>query len=193
MATATQSGPSTAAPRACVRLCESHEASRQRASITGRSLVTMALVDFRFTDEQRLWHDTLHDFMDKEVGRDYTASTTRAASSPTRCSARSLEQGWLGILVPEQYGGLAADPVMFAIFCEAIAKFSLDTAACVMTSMFTATNISHNGTTEQKARYLPPFLAGTRSSGSPSPSPEAGSDAASVKTQARCSTTATGC
>ena len=51
---------------------------------------------------------------------------------------------------------------MYAIFCEAIAKYSLDTAACVMTSMFTATNIVHNGTDEQREEYLPGFLAGER-------------------------------
>ena len=29
-------------------------------------------MDFRFNDEQRIWHDTMHSFMEKEVGREYT-------------------------------------------------------------------------------------------------------------------------
>lgn len=39
---------------------------------------------------------------------------------------------------------------MYAIFCEAIAKYSLDFAAAVMTSMFTATNVANHGTLEQR-------------------------------------------
>jgi len=29
-------------------------------------------MDFEFNDEQRLWYDTVHRFMDQEVGREYT-------------------------------------------------------------------------------------------------------------------------
>jgi alkylation response protein AidB-like acyl-CoA dehydrogenase len=74
---------------------------------------------------------------------------------------------------------------MYAIFCEAIAKFSLDTAACVMTSMFTGNNISANGTEEQREQYLPPFLAGEQKFAVSISEPGAGSDAAGVKTKAR--------
>jgi alkylation response protein AidB-like acyl-CoA dehydrogenase len=141
-------------------------------------------MDFRFTDEQRLWHDTLHDFMEREVGREYTREHDSSREFPEEVFRKIAAQGWLGILVPEEYGGLAADPIMYAIFCEAIGKFSLDTAACVMTSMFTATNISHNGSDDQKARYLPPFLRGDAKFSVAISEPEAGSDAAAVKTRA---------
>ena len=29
-------------------------------------------MDFRFSDEQRMWNDTVQDFMAREVGQDYT-------------------------------------------------------------------------------------------------------------------------
>jgi alkylation response protein AidB-like acyl-CoA dehydrogenase len=79
---------------------------------------------------------------------------------------------------------VAADPIMFAIFCEAIAKYSLDTAACIMTSVFTATNISVHGTAAQKTKYLPPFLRGERTFSIAMTEPQSGSDAAAARTKA---------
>ncbi|MGH8998324.1 MAG: acyl-CoA dehydrogenase family protein, partial [Acidimicrobiia bacterium] len=118
-------------------------------------------MDFRFTDEQQLWYETLHAFMDKEVGRDYTRQHDESREFPYEVYKRIADNGWLGLLIPQEYGGMAADPIMFAIFCEAIAKFSLDTAACVMTSMFTATNISHHGTDAQREQWVTGIAAGT--------------------------------
>jgi len=141
-------------------------------------------MDFRFTDEQQLWYDTLQSFMDKEVGREYTRSHDESREFPYEAYKKIADNGWLGILIPEEYGGMAADPVMFAIFCESIAKFSLDTAACVMTGMFTATNICSHGTAEQKAKYLPGFLRGEVRFSISITEPDSGSDAASLKTRA---------
>jgi alkylation response protein AidB-like acyl-CoA dehydrogenase len=141
-------------------------------------------MDFRFTDEQQLWYDTLQSFMDKEVGRDYTRAHDESREFPYEAYKKIADNGWLGILIPEEYGGMAADAVMFAIFCESIAKFSLDTAACVMTGMFTATNICSHGTPEQKEKYLPGFLAGDVRFSISITEPDSGSDAASLKTRA---------
>jgi alkylation response protein AidB-like acyl-CoA dehydrogenase len=141
-------------------------------------------MDFRLTDEQQLWKDTLHIFMEKEVGREYTRKHDESREFPEEAYRKIADRGWLGLLVPEEFGGLAADPVMYAIFCEAIAKYSLDFAACVMTSMFTATNIAHHGTREQQDKYLPGFLAGETKFSVSISEPQAGSDAAAVSTKA---------
>jgi alkylation response protein AidB-like acyl-CoA dehydrogenase len=142
-------------------------------------------MDFQFTHEQRLWSDTVHSFMEKEVGRDYTREHDANREFPEEVFRKMAGLGWLGLLVDEQDGGSAADPIMFAIFCEAIGKFSLDTAACIMTSMFTATNISRHGTPEQKRRYLRPFLAGDVKFSISITEPDAGSDAAAARSTAR--------
>ena len=142
-------------------------------------------MDFSFTDEQHLWHETLHRFMEQEVGRAYTREHDESREFPHEAYQKIADQGWLGVLVPEEHGGLEADPIMYAIFCEAIAKFSLDFAACVMTSMFTATNISASGTDAQREEYLPGFLSGERKFSIAISEPGAGSDAAGVKTRAR--------
>jgi alkylation response protein AidB-like acyl-CoA dehydrogenase len=142
-------------------------------------------MDFQFTHEQRLWSDTVHSFMEKEVGREYTREHDANREFPEEVFQKMAKLGWLGLLVDEEEGGSAADPIMFAIFCEAIGKFSLDTAACIMTSMFTATNISRHGTAEQKRRYLQAFLAGNGKFSISISEPDAGSDAASARSTAR--------
>lgn len=142
-------------------------------------------MDFHFTHEQQLWHDTLHSFMEKEVGQEYTREHDTNREFPEEVFQKMAKLGWLGLLVDEAEGGSAADPIMFAIFCEAIGKYSLDTAACIMTSMFTATNISRHGTAEQKRRYLRPFLEGKVKFSISISEPDAGSDAASARSTAR--------
>jgi alkylation response protein AidB-like acyl-CoA dehydrogenase len=141
-------------------------------------------MDFRFDEEQRLWHDTVHTFMDREVGREYTRAHDASREFPYEVYRKMAAQGWLGLLLEEADGGAAADPVMFAIFCEAIAKFSLDTAACIMTSMFTATNIASHGSPEQKRTYLPAFLRGDARFSVSITEPGSGSDAAAARTRA---------
>jgi alkylation response protein AidB-like acyl-CoA dehydrogenase len=142
-------------------------------------------MDFQFTHEQQLWHDTVHLFMEKDVGREYTRRHDENREFPEEVFQKMAKLGWLGLLVDEAQGGSAADPIMFAIFCEAIGKFSLDTAACIMTSMFTATNISRHGTPEQKRRFLRPFLEGRMKFSISISEPEAGSDAAAARSTAR--------
>jgi alkylation response protein AidB-like acyl-CoA dehydrogenase len=141
-------------------------------------------MDFRLTDEQQMWHDTLHSFMERDVGREYTREHDQSREFPDEAYQKMADNGWLGLMIPEELGGSKADPIMFAIFCEAIAKFSLDTAACVMTSMFTANNIVAHGSPEQQAEHLPSFLKGQRKFSISISEPQSGSDAAGVMTKA---------
>lgn len=141
-------------------------------------------MDFQFNEEQRMWHNTMHTFMEKEVGREYTRAHDASREFPWEIYKKMGRQGWLGLLLSEEDGGANADPIMFAIFCEAIAKYSLDTAACMMTSMFTATNFAKHGTPAQKEKYLPPFLKGDKTFSIGMTEPQSGSDAAGVLTRA---------
>ncbi|MDX5985111.1 acyl-CoA dehydrogenase family protein [Sphingomonas echinoides] len=142
-------------------------------------------MDFAFTEEQQMWHDMMHSFMEKEVGRDYTREHDQSREFPEELFQKAAEQGWLGLLIPESQGGMETDPIMFAIFCEAIGKFSLDTAACLMTSMFTATNIAKHGTPEQHEKYLKPFLRGEMKFSISISEPQSGSDAAGARSTAK--------
>ena len=144
-------------------------------------------MDFSFSEEQRMWRDVVNGFMDREFGRDLTLKHDTSRDFPEDLYRKMAAEGWLGLLIPEELGGLGMDrdPVMFAIFCEAIGKYSLDTAACIMTSMFTATNVARHGTPEQHDRYLKPFLAGEAKFSISISEPQSGSDAAGARSSAR--------
>lgn len=143
-------------------------------------------MDYSFTAEQQMWRDVVNNFMDKEFGRELTLKHDLSREFPEELYRKMAREGWLGLLIPEAQGGLGMDkdPVMFAIFCEAIGKYSLDTAACIMTSMFTATNIARHGTAAQCARYLEPFLAGEAKFSISISEPQSGSDAAGARSTA---------
>jgi alkylation response protein AidB-like acyl-CoA dehydrogenase len=142
-------------------------------------------MDFSFTDEQQMWHDMMHSFMEKEVGREYTREHDQSREFPEELFQKAAENGWLGLLIPEAQGGLETDPIMFSIFCEAIGKYSLDTAACLMTSMFTATNLAKHGTAQQQETYLKPYLRGEVKFSISISEPQSGSDAAGARSTAR--------
>jgi len=67
---------------------------------------------------------------------------------------------WARLASAEEDGGAAAIGHVRDLLRGHRPKYSLDTAACIMTSMFTATNIIEPpGRREQKEKYLPPFYA----------------------------------
>jgi alkylation response protein AidB-like acyl-CoA dehydrogenase len=140
-------------------------------------------MDFSFTEEQQIWYQTVNDFMDKEVGREYTRQHDADRAYPFEAYKKIADQGWLGLMVPEEYGGLGADALMYAIFCEAMGKFSLDFGAGITMGMFTATNIYKHGSAEQK-KLLPGFLTGDVRFSVSITEPNAGSDAANTQTTA---------
>lgn len=144
-------------------------------------------MDFSFNDEQRMWRDVVYSFMDREFPREVLRKHDQSREFPEELYRKMATEGWLGLLIPEEHGGLGMDrdPVMFAIFCEAIGKDSLDTAACIMTSMFTATNVSRHGTEAQRKRYLEPFLRGDAKFSISISEPQSGSDAAGARSTAR--------
>ena len=142
-------------------------------------------MDFGFTEEQQMWHDVVHGFMEKEVGREYTREHDQSREFPEELYQKAAELGWLGLLIPEAQGGMETDPIMFSIFCEAIGKYSLDTAACLMTSMFTATNIAKHGTPAQQEQFVQPFLRGEMKFSISISEPQSGSDAAGARSTAK--------
>ncbi|MDP6403809.1 MAG: acyl-CoA dehydrogenase family protein, partial [Alphaproteobacteria bacterium] len=141
-------------------------------------------MDF-LTPEQALWKETVSRFIDQEVGLDYIRQCDRERQYPYEGYAKVAEQGWLGLLIPEDDGGLGGDIFSYALMCEGLGKYGFDFAAAVMVPTFNAMNIVHHGSDEQKERYLQPFLAGEVRFSISISEPGVGSDAASVTTRAR--------
>ncbi|MBC7164297.1 MAG: acyl-CoA/acyl-ACP dehydrogenase [Roseovarius sp.] len=137
------------------------------------------------TPEQEMWRATVDRFVDEEIGREYIRKCDRDRAYPYEAYEKVAGQGWLGILFPEESGGLGGDIMDYALMCEGLAKYGFDFATGVMVATFTAMNVEKFGTPEQKARYIKPFLDGDIRFSISISEPGAGSDAASTKTRAR--------
>ena len=96
------------------------------------------------------------------------------------------ELGFLGMLVPEVYGGSEAGAVAFALVLEEIAAAdgACSTIVAVHSSVGCAP-IAKFGTEAQKQRFLPKLASGEYIGGFALTEPQAGSDAAAIRTRAR--------
>lgn len=94
------------------------------------------------------------------------------------------EAGWLGVLIPEQYGGAGLGIREASVIVEEINRSGANSAACHAQMYIMGTLLRH-GAAEQKDRYLPDIAAGKlRLQAFGVTEPDAGSDTTAIKTSA---------
>ncbi len=134
------------------------------------------------TPEQELFRATVHSFCEREITRDYVRACDREHRPPQELYQRLAEQGWLGINIPEEYGGAGAGAVEVAILLEELGRAFLDLAFWVFrTVTWGGLVIGRDGTDTQKADLLPRIASGELSVCFSLTEPDAGSDAAAIK------------
>ena len=139
----------------------------------------------RLTEEQRLLRDTARDVA-RNLLAPRAAEWDREARFPKEALAQLGKLGFMGMLVPEQYGGAGADHVGYALALEEIAAGdgSMSTILSVHNSVG-CVPILNFGSEEQKRRFLVPLAKGEQLACFCLTEPQAGSDAAAIKTRAR--------
>ena len=141
-------------------------------------------MDFELSEEQRLFRDTIRDFVAKEI--EPVASEWEATDRyPTEIVEGLKEMGLFGMMIPEEYGGLDLDFVTYAMVFEELAKSWHGVAGTLGSHSLACKIISVHGTEEQKQKYLPDLATGKRRSGIGLTEPEAGSDLQGIKTTAK--------
>lgn len=114
------------------------------------------------------------------------AKRDREHAFPRAEIAEMGELGFLGMLVPEEYGGSDLGMVAYALALEEIAAG--DGACSTIVSVHSSVGcmpILRFGTEEQKQRFLPPMASGEWIGGFALTEPQAGSDASALRTRAR--------
>lgn len=141
-------------------------------------------LNFEFTEEQEMFRDTIRDFAANEVEpliEEYEAKE----DFPKELFPKLGEMGFLGIVFPEQYGGVGMDKITDCIFSEEMGKVNAGMTMCINAhvglSMFP---IYKFGTDEQKEKYLIPGIEGKLIGSLGLTEPNAGSDARSIRSQA---------
>ena len=139
-------------------------------------------MQFAPTEEQSAVQRIAHDFATNEV-LPKAAEIDREHRHPTELVKRMAELGFLGIAVPETYGGSGLDNICYALAMEEISR------ACASTGVIMSVNnslvcdpILRFGTEAQKQEWLVPLASGKLLGCFALSEPEAGSDAAAQKT-----------
>jgi alkylation response protein AidB-like acyl-CoA dehydrogenase/uncharacterized membrane protein required for colicin V production len=154
---------------------------RQHGQTVQRLEVSM---DFQLTEEQRLIRDTVREFAQKEIVP-IARHTDETGEFPWQTFKKLAELGLMGLPFPEQYGGAGGDTVSYALAVEEIS------AACGSTGLTYAAHVSLGswpiyafGSETQKRRYLVPLTRGEGLGAFALTEPQAGSDAAALRTTA---------
>ena len=142
-------------------------------------------MDFELNDEQRLIRDTARDFTDNEIV-ERARENDRNEHFDLELIAKLADQGYLGAIVPREYGGAGLDYITYAVIVEEVGRgcSAMRTVISVQTSLV-CSSIMRWGTEEQKQRYLPKLCSGEWLGCFGLTEPDTGSDAANQKTRAR--------
>ncbi|MDQ8730819.1 acyl-CoA dehydrogenase [Bradyrhizobium sp. LHD-71] len=117
-------------------------------------------MDLSLSDEQRLLGDAASRFI---AGR-YSFEARRTILQSTEGFSREIwrefaDLGWLGLSVPEEFGGLGAGAVETGIVMEALGR-ALVVEPYLATAVIAVPLIAELGSQQQKAELLPPIVAG---------------------------------
>ena len=143
------------------------------------------MIDFALTDAQREVQRTARAFAEREIlprihELDSTATYDRSLYE------KMGAEGFLGLPIPERYGGAGMDYIAFALLCEEMER--ADTAFRVVLSVHTGLNsltLLQWANEDQKQRYLVPQARGEKLATFGLTEPGVGSDAANLSTTAR--------
>jgi butyryl-CoA dehydrogenase len=142
-------------------------------------------MDFSLSQEQRLVRETARAFTDNEIV-ERARENDRNEHFDLELVEKIATQGYLGAIVPREYGGAELDYLTYALVVEEIGRgdSAMRTVISVQTSLVCSA-ILRWGTEEQKQRYLPKLCSGEWLGCFALTEPDTGSDAANQRTRAR--------
>jgi alkylation response protein AidB-like acyl-CoA dehydrogenase len=145
---------------------------------------TRALATFEPSDEQRAIGEVAREVAEREIAP-HVARWDREHAFPRALYGTLTDAGLMGMFVPERYGGVGADYVSYALAIEQLAKVDSGAAVTVSVHSMICGAIATLGTDEQKERWLEALATRDVIAGFGLTEPDAGSDAAAIRSSAR--------
>jgi len=141
-------------------------------------------VQFELTDEERMIQDTARGFADSEIAP--VADANYAAGTFPRDILKKLgELGFMGMLVPEQYGGTDLGNFCLVLALEEVNRVCASTGVTMSVhNSLTCGSLVRFGNEQQKQKYLPKLATGEFIGAYALSEPGSGSDAASLTASA---------
>ena len=141
-------------------------------------------MNFLFTEEQEMLRRTVRTFAENEIAPE-VARMEAEDRFPVELMKKMGELGLTGMVVPEKYGGTGMDFMSYIIAVHEISKVSATAGVILSVHTSVATNpILYFGTEAQKRKYVPKLARAEYIGAFALTEPEAGSDAASIRTRA---------
>jgi alkylation response protein AidB-like acyl-CoA dehydrogenase len=138
-----------------------------------------------YDEDHEAFRGSVREFLERQV-TPHLEEHQREKQIPRDFWVEAGKQGFLGLEIPEQYGGSEAGDYRFnAVLTEELAKVNMALPSCVgIHSDIVAPYLVHLTTGEQRERWLPGFCSGELLTAIGMTEPSGGSDLAALKTTA---------
>jgi hypothetical protein len=141
-------------------------------------------MDFELSEDQQRVRQVARDFAETELG-DKIAPYDERHEFPHEIVRKLGPLGFMGVLVPEEYGGAGLDYVSYALIVEELNRGDASVGITMWAHNSLCTNhIASWASPEQKAAYLPRLASGAVLGAWALTEPGSGSDAAALRTHA---------
>jgi butyryl-CoA dehydrogenase len=141
-------------------------------------------MNLELSDDLELLKQAMREFAEGEIAPG-AAERDEHSRFPTELIPKLAEQGLLGIMLPEEYGGSEYDAMSSAVIIEEIARVDASVALLVGShNSLCAGHIFAVGSEEQRRRFLPPLARGEKLGAWALTEPGSGSDAGAMRTRA---------
>jgi alkylation response protein AidB-like acyl-CoA dehydrogenase len=137
------------------------------------------------SDETASLRESVHQFVHKECSEWRCLEWDQAGTYPKEVFDQIGALGWYGIGIPESDGGVGGGAGELLVVAEELGRGSTDLVACFSLTASGLRTIVAHGSDEQKAWLVPALMSGALRLSIGVTEPEAGSDAASLRTVAR--------
>jgi len=135
------------------------------------------MIDSLLSNENKILRDEIRRFAEREI-EPHVKTWEKEGKYPDEYYRQLGEMGFLGLLVPEQYGGAGGSMIDLAIMCEEMGRVGVSIPLTHVSACCHA--IAHQGTEDQKQRYLPGLASGKKIAAYCQTEPNAGSDAGNM-------------
>ena len=142
-------------------------------------------MDFAFTPEQERIRDAIAKLCE-QFGDDYWLAHDKSGDFPVELHQACARDGWLGIAMPEAYGGAGLGITEAALMMQTIAESGAGFSGCstVHMNIFGLNPVVVFGTEAQKRRFLPPLITGKERACFAVTEPNTGLNTRKLKTKA---------
>lgn len=140
-------------------------------------------MDFELTEEERDIKNAVREFAEKEIkprGLEFDES----GKFPSDILKKAAKLGYIGVWIPEEYGGPGLSAVENVIIAEELCRADSGIGYAIQLTAIGCPMVVNHGSEEQKEKYLPGIPKGEKISCLGVTEPDAGSDVAAIKTTA---------